>query len=238
MAHVCRCCCFFLTCVLCLIASDIVYFEKLEISILELENKLPKEVTWMNALQREEAVFQLLLQKNDTVQAILDAVRPKISLRGEPKKPKVVVAAATVAPAIIADPAGPTPMTGVVPAPAATPTLDAAANEPTPMAGVAPAQPTTTEEKGSGILRAYEVKDGKILQVLDPKTPVKDVAHAVVVEVPIIPERERERATFKNLLSTCRKSRSTSSIPKTRLSRWPTSNGMCTTSTAFHSITA
>jgi len=34
--------------------TDTLYYEKLEMSILELENKLARQVVWMNAHRQEE----------------------------------------------------------------------------------------------------------------------------------------------------------------------------------------
>ncbi|KAG0226956.1 hypothetical protein BGW42_003276 [Actinomortierella wolfii] len=58
---------------------NVLYYEKLEMSIVELESKRQIKVTWLGVGMKEEA-HELLLPRNSTLQALLEAMLPKVKL--------------------------------------------------------------------------------------------------------------------------------------------------------------
>ncbi|KAI1316281.1 hypothetical protein EDD11_010189 [Mortierella claussenii] len=59
-------------------APNVLYYEKLDISIVELESKRLIKVTWLGPTLKDESTHELLLLKTSTMSAVIEALLPKI----------------------------------------------------------------------------------------------------------------------------------------------------------------
>ncbi|KAG0304741.1 hypothetical protein BGZ98_005084 [Dissophora globulifera] len=62
------------------VGPNVIYYEKLGISIVELESKRLIKVTWLGSTLKDETTLDLLLLKTSTMSALVDALLPKIKL--------------------------------------------------------------------------------------------------------------------------------------------------------------
>ena len=58
--------------------AEILYYEKLDMPITELENKKPVTVSWVTPKLTEEGPHKLLVNKTDNVEQLLEVVRTKV----------------------------------------------------------------------------------------------------------------------------------------------------------------
>ncbi|KAF9432060.1 hypothetical protein BGZ76_011315 [Entomortierella beljakovae] len=62
------------------LGQNVIYYEKLDISIVELESKQLLKVTWLGPTLKDEAPHELLLPKTDTMGDVVDALLRKVKL--------------------------------------------------------------------------------------------------------------------------------------------------------------
>ncbi|KAI7815889.1 ubiquitin carboxyl-terminal hydrolase 5 [Gamsiella multidivaricata] len=62
------------------VSQNILYYEKLNISIVELESKRLVKVTWLGPTMKDESTHELLLLKTSTLSALVDALLQKVKL--------------------------------------------------------------------------------------------------------------------------------------------------------------
>ena len=138
-----------------LAVSEILYYEKLDISIKELESKKPVAVAWLTAKMTEEGPHKLLVNKVDNVEHLLEILKTKI------KTP--ISAAPSPAPGTPKEVAkdGDVEMKDASEAPAAP-----------AAAAVAPVDP---EPHGTGELRLVEVFNNHVSRVFTNDEPVKSL---------------------------------------------------------------
>ncbi|ORZ20052.1 cysteine proteinase [Lobosporangium transversale] len=60
--------------------SNVLYYEKLDISIVELESKRLIKVTWLGPTLRDEVTHELLVLKTSTINGVIQALIPKVQL--------------------------------------------------------------------------------------------------------------------------------------------------------------
>ncbi|KAF9113641.1 hypothetical protein BGX27_001116 [Mortierella sp. AM989] len=65
------------------VAPSVLFYEKLDISIVELESKRLIKVIWLGPTMKDESTHELLLLKTSTVSAIIDALLPKVNFPPE-----------------------------------------------------------------------------------------------------------------------------------------------------------
>ncbi|KAI8605315.1 cysteine proteinase [Dissophora ornata] len=59
---------------------NVIYYEKLDMSIVELESKRLIKVTWLGPTLKDETTHELLLLKTSTMNVLVDALLPKVKL--------------------------------------------------------------------------------------------------------------------------------------------------------------
>ncbi|KAF9301521.1 hypothetical protein BGZ74_006608 [Mortierella antarctica] len=59
---------------------NLIYYEKLDMSIVELENKRLMKVTWLGPTLKDESPHELLLAKTSSIEAVMANLLPKVKL--------------------------------------------------------------------------------------------------------------------------------------------------------------
>ncbi|KAF9172197.1 hypothetical protein BGX20_006156 [Mortierella sp. AD010] len=65
------------------VAPSVIFYEKLNVSIVELESKRLVKVTWLGPTMKDESTHELLLLKTSSMSAIIDMLLPKINIPQE-----------------------------------------------------------------------------------------------------------------------------------------------------------
>lgn len=60
--------------------AHVIFYEKLDISIVELESKRVIKVTWIGSTMKDETTHELMLLKTSTLNGVIEALLPKIKL--------------------------------------------------------------------------------------------------------------------------------------------------------------
>ncbi|KAF9100159.1 hypothetical protein BGX27_000461 [Mortierella sp. AM989] len=62
------------------VIQNVIFYEKLDMSIVELESKQLLKVTWLGPTLKDESTHELLLPKTDTMSDVVNALLPKVTL--------------------------------------------------------------------------------------------------------------------------------------------------------------